>query len=85
MSTETPGISRVSLSDETPWGCRVIVFGLTSQSLLECCFIVDVFDVVVVVVVVASFVALIHVVSSVLLLNCLVDVDVRCLLPSLNS
>ena len=64
-------------------GCRVIVFGLTSQSLLECCFIVDVFDVVVVVV--ASFVALIHVVSSVLLLNCLVDVDVRCLLPSLNS
>ena len=84
MSTETPAISRVSLSDETPWGCRVIVFGLTSQSLLECCFIVDVFDVVVVVVV-ASFVALIHVVSSVLLLNCLVDVDVRCLLPSLNS
>ena len=72
------------MSTETPWGCRVIVFGLTSQSLLECCFIVDVFDVVVVVVV-ASFVALIHVVSSVLLLNGLVDVDVRCLLPSLKS
>ena len=30
-------------------------------------------------------VVLIHVVSSVLLLNCLVDVAVRCLLPSLNS
>ena len=43
------------------------------------------FAVVVVVVVVVSFAVLIHVASSVLLLNCLVDVAVRCLLPSLNS
>ena len=45
------------------------------------CFCVAVY----VVVDVVSFAVLIHVVSSVLLLNCLVDVAVRCLLPSLNS